>query len=103
MKHRNWIWHQLTPTCQAEVETFLWLTSFLRIFIPGQAQHALILKQFSPKKETIELSETGKKQLVCKKQIKNPEFTQDSKQQIWFGYIKNAVLNNVMGRANPKV
>ncbi len=35
MKQRERIQHWPTPITQAEVEVFLWLTPFLRIFIPG--------------------------------------------------------------------
>jgi len=33
------------PTCLAEIEQFLYLTIFLRQFIPGRVEHAMILKE----------------------------------------------------------
>ena len=35
IKHQERIYHWSTPTLQAEDEAFLWLTPFLRYFIPG--------------------------------------------------------------------
>ena len=45
MKYRERIQHWPTPITRAEVEAFLGLTLFLSIFIPGRAQHAIIIKQ----------------------------------------------------------
>ena len=103
VKHRDRIRHWPTPTSRAEVEAFLWLTLFLRIFIPGQAQHTLIIKQSYLKEVNIELSGAGKKQSIHKKWVKKSEFTRGPDQQSSFECIKNAVLNNAMGGADPKV
>ena len=103
MKHRDWIQHWSTLTSRAEVETFLWLTLFLCIYIPGWAQHSLIIKQSYLEEIIIKLLKTGKKQSVCKKWVEKPKFTWGPKQQKSFEYIKNAVLNNAIGGADAKV
>lgn len=66
VKHKYRIRHWPTLTSRVEVEDFLWLTSFLHIFIPGRAQHTLIIKQSYLKEVTIELSETDKKNQSAK-------------------------------------
>lgn len=43
--HRDRVMNRPTPTTREEVEAFLWLTPFLRIFIPGGAEHAIIMKK----------------------------------------------------------
>lgn len=45
LKHRQQIQDWLRPSSQAELDAFLWLTPFLRIFIPGWAAHVLALKE----------------------------------------------------------
>ena len=44
-KHRDKVKNWSTPTSREELDAFLWLTPFLRIFIPGQAEHVMILKE----------------------------------------------------------
>jgi len=39
------IWEYPQPTCLAEIERFLYLTIFLRQFIPGRVKHGRILKE----------------------------------------------------------
>lgn len=69
MKHRDRIWHWLTPTTRAEVEAFLCLTPFLCIFLLGRAQHALIIKQSYLEEVNVELFRAGKKQSLCKRWV----------------------------------
>ncbi len=45
LKHRKKIINWSTLTNQAKLNAFLWLTSFLRIFISEQAEHVLKLKE----------------------------------------------------------
>lgn len=45
LKHRQQIRDWPRPKCRAELDAFLWLTIFLRIFIPGRAAHVLTLKE----------------------------------------------------------
>lgn len=44
-KHRNNIQQMPVPTFQEELDAFLWLTPFLRIFIPGQTGLVMELKE----------------------------------------------------------
>lgn len=67
IKHRYRIRYWPIPTSRAEVETFLWLTPFVRIFITGLAQHALVVKQSYLEEVNLELSGVAKKQFVRKK------------------------------------
>ena len=75
MKHRERIRHWPIPTTRAKVEAFLWLTFFLRIFIPGQVQHALIIKQSYLEEVSVELTSALSKTSVCKKWIEKTQFT----------------------------
>lgn len=72
-------WH--VPTSWAEVEVFLWLTLFVRISIPGQTQHALIIKQLYLEDVNVELTGAIKKQSVRKKWVEKAEFTWGPDQQ----------------------
>ena len=45
LKHRERIRNTEIPQNRAELDAFLWLTPFLRIFIPGRAEHVLKLKE----------------------------------------------------------
>ena len=103
MKHRERIRHWPTPIMRAEVEAFLWLTPFLRIFIPGRAQHALIIKQSYLEEVSVELTSASSKKSVRKKWVEKEQFTWGPEQRKSFEYIKDAVSNNAMGGADPAV
>ncbi len=75
MKHREQIRHWPKPTTRAEVEAFLWLTLFLRIFIPGQALHAIIIKQSYLEEASVELTLVSFKKSMRKKWVEKAEFT----------------------------
>ena len=75
MKHRERIRHWPKPTTRAEVEAFLWLTLFLRIFITGQAQHAIIIKQSYLKEASVEPTLALSKKSMRKKWVEKAEFT----------------------------
>ena len=45
MKYRSKIENWPTPKNRAELDAFLWLIPFLRIFIPGRAAHVLEMKK----------------------------------------------------------
>ena len=96
MKYKEWIRHWPTLTTRAKVEAFLWLTPFLRVFIPGRAQHALIIKQSYLEKISVEPTSALSKKSVRKKWVEKEQFTWGPEQQKLFEYIKNAVSNNVM-------
>jgi hypothetical protein len=44
LKHRDKIARWPVPTNREELDGFLWLTPFLRRFIPGRAEHVLRMK-----------------------------------------------------------
>ena len=45
IKHREKVQNWPVPTTRAKLDAFLWLTPFLRIFIPGRAAHVLEMKK----------------------------------------------------------
>ena len=45
LKHRAKVQEWPTPTSRAELDAFLWLTPFLRIFIPQRATRVLQMKK----------------------------------------------------------
>ncbi|MCJ1464899.1 hypothetical protein MMC07_003514 [Pseudocyphellaria aurata] len=72
-----------SPRSKEDVEGFLWLTPFLRSFIPGRAEHALIMKSAYLAEEPVELATEGRKSS--------------------FQHIKRAVTENVMTGADPDI
>ncbi len=68
----------------------------MRIFIPGRAKHAIIIKQSYLEEVSVELTLTSFKKSVSKKWIEKAEFTLGPEEQKSFEYIKDAVLNNAM-------
>ena len=79
------------------------MTLFLRIFIPGRAKHAIIIKQSYLEEVSVELTLAPFKKSVRKKWVEKAEFTWGPEEQKSFEYIKDAVSNNTMGGANPAV
>jgi hypothetical protein len=64
IRHRDRILNWPVPRDQKELDAFLWLTPFLRIFIPGRAEHAIRLKEAYQElipKELPPTDETGAK------------------------------------------
>ncbi len=49
-KHRDKVKNWSTPKNREELDAFLWLTLFLRIFISGRADHVMVLKEAYLKK-----------------------------------------------------
>ncbi|KAI9878296.1 MAG: hypothetical protein M1823_006977 [Watsoniomyces obsoletus] len=45
VKHRQLVADWPTPRNRDELDAFIWLTPFLRIFIPGRADHVMRLKE----------------------------------------------------------
>lgn len=103
MRHRDQIRHWPMPTNREEVEGFLWLTPFLRVFIPGRAEHALVLKKAYIEEVPIKLSAGSKTTSVRTKLVKTGQFVWEPTQQRSFNYIKNAIFDNVMGGADPAI
>ena len=79
------------------------MTPFLRIFISGRAQHAIIIKQSYLEEVNVELTLALPKKSVCKKWVEKAEFTLGPEQQKSFEYIKDAISNNAMGGADPAI
>lgn len=75
----------------------------MRYFIPGQAQHTLIIKQSYLKEVNVELTGPLTRSSIQKKWVEKREFTWGLEQQKSFDYIKDAVSNNTIGRADPAI
>ncbi len=75
----------------------------MRIFIPGQAQYVIIIKQSYLEEVGVELTLALSKKSVRKKWLEKAEFTLGPEQQKSFEYIKDAVSNNAIGGADPSV
>ena len=124
IKHREKIINWPTPTNREELDAFLWLTPFLRIFIPGRAEHVLRLKEaylelvaaeVKPKKahddETEECDKDptkteftrAKKPTVRTRWVEKSTFDWTAKQQESFEAIKKAISENAMAGADPEL
>ena len=80
------------------------MTPFLRVFIPGQAEHALILKEAYQRKENVDLPlSSGKnpKKSVRTTWIDKPAFEWTARQQESFDYIKKCITENAMSGSDP--
>jgi len=92
-KHRSRVEQWPVPTCRKDVEDFIWLTPFLRIFIPGRSDHVLILKRSYQEEMTVPLS-SGKTSVRSKWVEK--EFCWGPEQDASFQYIKDCITSNAM-------
>jgi len=123
LKHREKIINWPNPTNRAELDAFLWLTPFLRIFIPGRAEHVLKLKEAylvevpaepKPKKphdDEIEECDKdltkkrpttrSKKPTIQRKWAEKDSFDWGPSQQESFNHIKESITNNAMAGADP--
>jgi hypothetical protein len=54
-KHWDKIKNWPIPTSRTDVDDFIYLTPFLRMFIPGRAEHFILLKESYQKQETVSL------------------------------------------------
>lgn len=122
LKHREKIINWSILTNWAKLDAFLWLTSFLRIFISDWAEHVLKLKKVylieisvesKPKKSHDDEIEKCDKNLIKKrsttrskkltiqrKWAKKDTFDWDSSQEKSFNHIKKFITNNTMIEAN---
>ncbi|TAQ83554.1 hypothetical protein B7494_g8120 [Chlorociboria aeruginascens] len=98
-KHRNRVALWPTPRSRQEVEDFIWLTPFLRIFIPGRADHVLKLKKAYITRAPIELK-SGKPSV--RQAWVEKEFEWGPEQDISFRYIKDSIANNAMAGSDPE-
>lgn len=96
-KHRKRMNDWATPTNKDEVEAFLWITPFLRTFIPGRAEHALIMKEAYHVKEEIQEGS------VRTKWREVEDFNWTARQQQSFEYMKRAISENAMAGVDPNL
>ena len=120
-KHRERVEKWPVPTNRAELDAFLWLTPFLRIFIPGRAAHVLTLKrvylelvpaELAPKKrhdddmEECDRDFTRKPRARVQKESirqvyrEKELFTWGPEQKKSFEIMKNAICENAMAAAD---
>lgn len=124
-KHMSKIRDWPTPTNRAELDAFLWLTPFLRIFIPGRADHVMEMKKAylkqipaEPKQKPAhddEMEDCDRdvakpvkakrptKPTIQKKWIEKETFDWGLNQQESFDQVKEAICNNAMSGADPNV
>ena len=125
LKHREKIRNWPTPRNREELDAFLWLTPFLRIFIPGRSDLVLEMKkayltqvpvELKPKKphdDEVEdcdqdLTRAPKrkrapKPTVQRKWVEKETFDWGLRQQAAFDAVKQAVSNNAMAGADPEL
>ena len=124
IKHRTKIQDWPTPRNRAELDAFLWLTPFLRIFIPGRAAHVLEMKKAylelvpaEPKVKKAHDDEVEacdkdltkappratrtKKPTIQRKYAEKETFDWGPNQQASFEAIKEAISTNAMAGADP--
>lgn len=97
-KHRNTVRDWKPPTCKEEVEAILYLTPFLRLFIPGRADHALCMKKSYMREEAKAL--TDGKESIRKQWVEKESFDWGPEQQASFEHIKRSISENVMSGAD---
>ena len=123
IKHQDKIRNWPVPTNRTELDAFLWLTPFLRIFIPGRAQLVMELKKAylmqvmdEPKVKQAHDDEVeecdqdftkhprtkrSKKPTVRRKWIEKDTFDWEEAQQEAFDKVKEAISANAMSGADP--
>lgn len=124
MKHRDKIKDWPIPTARAELDAFLWLTPFLRIFIPGRAAHIIEMKKAylqqvpaepkakQPHYDEMEeydadltkappITTKTKKPTIQRKWVEKTTFDWGLSQQESFDKVKDAISNNTMAGADP--
>ncbi|KAF6238760.1 hypothetical protein HO173_003267 [Letharia columbiana] len=72
-KHRQRAMHWKEPTNREELDAIIWITPFLRMFIPGRAELVIRLKKAYLKEEEVEL-ESGNRESVRKKWVEKVHF-----------------------------
>lgn len=121
-KHRNKVTNWPVPRNREELDAFLWLTPFLRIFIPGRAAHVMKLKEAYlrlvpatvKKKKTHDDDVEVCDENLTKTKIVRPRkptiqrvyeakdtFDWGAEQQISFDTIKQAISSNAMSGTDP--
>ena len=95
VKHRQKAMSWKEPTNRAELDAIIWITPFLRMFIPGRAEHVIRLKKAYLREESVEL-ESGKGKSVRKKWVEKETFDWGPEQQESFLHIKKSISDNAM-------
>ena len=124
LKHREKISNWAVPTNRAELDAFLWLTPFLRIFIPGRSELVMIMKEAymiqvpdEPKQKEPHdgpgeecdrdfikrvRTKTRTKPTIRKKWVEKPSFDWGKPQLDAFNKVKEAISTNAMAGADPE-
>ena len=63
VKHRERAMNWKEPTNREELDAIIWITPFLRMFIPGRAEHVISLKKAYLKEEAIKLESGNEKSI----------------------------------------
>ena len=126
LKHRQKVQDWPVPTTRAELDAFLWLTPFLRIFIPGRAAHVLEMKKAylelvmaQPKMKQAhddEIEECDqdftktprpparpRRVTIQRKYVEKDTFDWGNSQQLSFEAVKTAITKNAMAGADPSL
>ncbi len=124
LKHREKIRNWPIPTNRIELDAFLWLTPFLRIFIPGRAGHVMAMKEAyldlipaepklkRPHDDQVEPCDEdlikarysapkAKKPTIQRKYVEREHFMWGSEQQESFDAVKRAISENAMSGGDP--
>ena len=97
VKHRSKILEWEEPKTREDLEAFLWLTPFLRIFIPGRAEHVMTLKESYLEK--VPVTEGSARY----KYVEKATFDWGSEQSKSFQYIKQNISDNAMSGADSNL
>lgn len=95
IRHRERAMSWQEPTNKEELDAIIWLTPFLRVFIPGRAEHVIRLKKAYLKEEALQL-EGGKGKSVRTKWIEKGRFDWGEEQRQSFQHIKQSISENAM-------
>ena len=123
LKHRRKILDWPTPQNRAELDAFLWLTPFLRIFIPGRSELVMEMKRSyltlepnEPKPRRAHDADMEdcdadltkkprtskpKKPTIQRKWVEKSVFEWGANQQMAFEAVKKAISTNAMSGADP--
>src|SRR5437762_9342352 len=106
IRHRDRILNWPIPENREELDAFLWLTPFLRIFIPGRAEHVIRLKEAYQELVPNELPSAegnGKPRKSTQHEWRERPWQWTTRQQESFDHVKRAISENAMSGADPKL
>lgn len=99
VKHRERAMNWKVPTNCKELDAIIWITPFLRVFIPGRAEHVIRLKKAYFWEEQVDLghNEGGDAtKSVRLKWVEKDTFDWEPEQQKSFDHIKKSIFENAM-------